>query len=343
MNFGPSCLQLHQVQKYLTTTRLRRVSSITLTDKHNMAKQKQKQKQKPRTRKGRGRQVAGLGAKELQLARLLNDPCSAEIPAGSIYSGETGIVSRFAVELGVGSGVAETCGAILFHPNDNTVAILSQANPATTFTINAGNFVTGNGPGTAFLLSNAAKMRSLAACITAMPVSSTLNCTGDIAVGNLTLSSVYGTNVSINSIFSLLTVRGPMVRKNYEAKFVPGAFDSRYAKIFTGSNPSSSGTDDSDTAVVVLAFRGVPAASGLLFRLTSVVEWTPIFNVGLTTSSSTNVGVKHDVVTSALSKHHGGWWHNLWDRVGSDLGGIASHLAGQVITGGAKAVAGLLL
>lgn len=308
-----------------------------------MAKKPQVQKASKGKRQRRNRPAVGGQGKALQLAKLLNDPCSADIPAGSIYSGETGIVSRFAVELGVSSGATETCGAILFHPNDNTLAVFSQSNPATTFTVNAGNFVNTNGPGTTFLVANAAKMRSLAACITAMPSASTLNCTGDIAVGNITLSSVYGSAVSINSIFSLLTVRGPVVRKNYEAKMVPGAFDSRYAKVITAGNPSTTGTDDSDTSVIVIAFRGLPAASGLLYRLTSVVEWTPLLNVGLTTTSASNVGINHAAVTQALTKAHGGWWHNLWDHVGSDLGGVASRLAGNVISGGVKAVAGLLL
>lgn len=311
-----------------------------MAKKSNKSPQVQKTTRPKRQRKGR---IAGVQGKALQLARLLNDPCSAEIPAGSIYSGETGIVSRFAVELGAGSAAGETCGAILFHPNDNTLAVFTQANPATTFVVNAGNFVNTNGPGQLFLQSNAAKMRSLAACITAMPTSSTLNCTGDVAVGNVTLSSVYGATVSINSIFSLLTVRGPMVRKNYECKMVPGAFDSRYAKVIAAGNPSTTGTDDSDTSVICLAFRGLPAASGLLYRLTSVVEWTPILNVGLTATTTSNVGIKHEQVVSALSKSHGGWWHNLWNNIGSDLGGVASHLTSQVLTGGAKAIAGLLL
>lgn len=283
--------------------------------------------------------IMTLSPKEKQLAALLNDPCAADVPSGAVYSGERGIVSRFALEASVALGAGETAGAICFHPNDNSVAIFSAALPTTTFAVSAGNFVQSGGPGSAFLSANAAKIRALAACITAMPNSSSLNATGDISVGNVTLSSLYGAAVSVNQIFSLLTVRSPVVRKNYEVKLVPGGFDDRYAKVIAGGNPSTTGTDDSDTSVVVIAFRGLPAASGLNYRLTTVLEWTPTLNVGLTVTTVASPGVKHEAVTQALHKHHGGWWHNMWESIGSDLGGVASQLATTVVTGGAKLLA----
>lgn len=284
--------------------------------------------------------------KEAQLVQLLADPCNADYVNGSVYAGESGIVSRFAVDSNIGAGVGETSGVIAFHPNDNTVCIITATSPGTTFTINAGSFIYNQVPGQTFLLGSAAKMRALAACITALPNSTVLEAKGDIAVGNVSLSSLYGTTASVNSIFSLLNVKGPVVRKNYEAKFVPGLMDSRYSSLVVGGNPSNSGTDDSDTNCIVLAWRSLAPASGISYRLTSVVEWTPKQGAGLTTSSNTEAGLDVNKVVAAMHNAKPNWWHNLMDGVGMDLGGAAKALTQRAVSYGVAGLtraAGMLL
>lgn len=298
------------------------------------AKGKKTQKSKGGAKRSRG--GARVSARAAELANLLHNPCQADVPRGAVYGGENGVITRFASESSIGGAAGETAGVIAFHPNDNTVCIISQASPATTFAINAGSFVYNQVPGQSFLLGSAAKMRSIAACIQAMSNVSALNCTGDVACGNLTLSSLYATAASVNSIFSLLTTRAPINRKTFEAKLVPGSFDDKYARVITGANPSLTGTDDSDTNVVVLAWRGLPAATGLNYRLTNVVEWTPLLASGLTVSSSTSSGIKHEAVTQAMSRGKPGWWNNFVEGVQEDFGQVARYATREAMVKGAR-------
>lgn len=312
-----------------------------------MAKNKNKQqpKRNGRSRKRRARGGAGRSAvseKVLSYAALLADPCEADVPEASVYPGETGIVSRFASEVAIGGGAGETCGFIAYHPNDNTVCVVTQALPTTTFVINAGSFIYNSVPGSTFLLASARKMRSLAACITAMPNSSTLNATGDIAVGNVSLSTLFATATSVTQVFSLLTKRAPIIRKNFEVRFVPGEMDQRYSNVLLGANPSLTGTDDTDTNVVVLAWRGLPAASGLNYRLTNVIEWTPLLNAGLTVSTATDPGMPHGAVVHEMHKHNPGWWHTLVEGVGHDIGIAGRYVGRMALDYGAKSIGAAL-
>lgn len=297
-----------------------------------------------RTRRGAG--AARTLGKEDQYLRLLNDPCNADYVQGAVYPGETGIVSRFAIDGNAGTGAGETSGVLVYHPNDNTFAVFTSASPGTTFAINAGNFTYTGAPGVSFLTGSAAKVRGLAACISALPNSTVFDAKGDIAVGNVSLETLYGATTSVNAIFSLLTVKGPVVRKNYEAKFVPGGMDSRYSSVAFGNNPSISGTDISDTNCIVLAWRSMTAASGISYRLTLVGEWTPKLGSGLTVSTSAEPGIAHDQVIHAMHRTKPNWWHNLMDGIGSDLGGAARYLSQKAISYGVSGVAkaaGLML
>lgn len=302
-----------------------------------MTKTKTKAPKRKQAQQPKKRQPVDLRAQ--QYLKLLSDPCNAVVPHGAVYSGESGIVSRFASELTVGTGAGETCGFLAFHPNDNTVCVFTQALASTTAVVNAGNFTYTNSPGLAFVTNNCAKIRSLAACISAMPNTSALNAVGDIAVGNITLSSLYAT-ISVNDVFALLTARGPIVRKNYEVKMVPGEFDSKYSKAFVGANPSTTGTDDSDTTTVIIAWRGLPAATGFNARLTSVVEWTPIKGVGMTVSSATVSGINTTALVSAASSRQPSWWHNVASELVQDLSQTARYVGRQALSAGAAYLTG---
>lgn len=300
--------------------------------------------QKTSKKKGgqkQNRKVRGFAtnpSRDRQYMQLLNDPCNADYVDGAVYPGETGIVTRFAIDGNAGTGAGNTSGALIFHPNDNTFNIVTQDSPGTTFTLNAGNFITNNAPGTAFLHGSAAKARGLAACISALPNSTVFEAKGDIAVGNVSLETLYSTATSVNAIFSLLTVKGPVVRKNYEAKWVPGLMDSRYSQVLPGSNPSTTGTDQSDTNCVVIAWRSLAPASGLSYRVTLVAEWTPKLGAGMTTSSTSEPGLNTLGVVHAMHKSKPNWWHNLMDGIGSDLGGAARYLSQRAISNGVSSV-----
>lgn len=288
-----------------------------------------------RPRRRRNTMIKQVRSKEEGYLALLNDPCNAPTQLDAGYTGEQGYVQRFLSDLTVNTGVGSTSGYALFHPNSNLFASTDLANPASTTAINLGIYQLSPSPGNLFLAGSAAKIRSLAACMSFTPSAVSLtNMTGEIAVGNLSLNSTIGT-YSPNTLFTLLPARYVLNKRQYDVKLVPGAFEDRYSVYNDGTT-----IDTSDTNVICIAWRGCPAGSAMSIRLTNVVEWTPKLATGLPASNALRHRVDHHSATVALQTAKPDWWHKVanaaehvgstvWQHGGKQIVGFASQIASQ--------------
>lgn len=285
--------------------------------------------------RGRGRVMTQTPNKHAEYLALLNDPCNAPTQLGVGYAGEQGYVQRFIGDNTVNSSVGSTSGFILYHPNSNLLFSADLSLPTATATVSLATYQLAFAPGNTFLAGNAAKLRSMAACVSITPSAVSLtNMTGEIAVGNLSLNTTLGV-YSPNTLFTLLPVRYVLSKRQYDCKFIPGAFDDRYSVYNDGNT-----IDTSDTNVICIAWRGCPAATAMSIRITNVVEWTPRLTTGLPASNVLRPRVDHNSAVVALQSAKPDWWHKvmgaaenvgheLWAHGGKQLTGFAAQIASQ--------------
>lgn len=296
-----------------------------------MAKNKMKPKSAPKRSRRRARRSADPAITNgvAKYAALLQDPCNSNIDLEERYRGEQGFVQRFVSDGTINTTAGHTAGFVLFHPNSDTVVSFSAPASNTTLAISLPTYALAGGipgPGQSYLTSAADKIRAYAACIQAYPSAvSITNLTGEYAVGVISMSATFGT-WSTDSFFTMLSGRGAMTKSRTECKWYPGSLDDRYS----GFNANLT-IDPTDTNVIVLAYRGYPAAAALSIRLTTVLEWTPRVALGISPTQTTSKPLPHDHVVATLHAHKPTWLHNLGEAFGSAastfLGGVAHDAA----------------
>lgn len=274
-----------------------------------MRKGKAKRKAAKKRRAPRGNAIM---AKRIQdYAELLTDPCGGKLVTGS-YPGEVGIVSRYVSDV---TNAAGNCGWAAYYPSVNAV---SSANPATPATASLHSWTVGApfSPGHSLLTGSASKSRCLAACLEVMmPNVSITNITGEICAGCVSADTLAsGFSYSVDQLFTLLPQKAIIQRTGFGAKFTPGLFDSRFTTYGTLAS-----ADQSDTNILIIAWRGLPGTTQPSYRITSVLEWTPKASSGLVASSSEiAAGVDHLAVAAAVHQRAPNWWHNLKHELESD-------------------------
>lgn len=247
-----------------------------------------------------------------QFQALLTDPCNG--PVGSHFGGEAGIVQRFVQDFTINTTTGHTCGYVLFTPAANVY--LSYSNTADNV---FGSPASNPGPGNAFVLASARKIRACAACITVLPSAvSMTNMTGEIAVANVSSNTIEaGTGYNVAGVFQLAASRAVLAKRQYEVKWYPQMLDATYAPVLpTGA---ASLPDPADHNSILMAYRGYPAGAALV-RITTVVEWTPAANIGLAVTTTPTPPVPHQSLSALLHQHNPSWWHNL-------AGDVAEHMA----------------
>nr|UJQ92850.1 MAG: hypothetical protein [Narnaviridae sp.] len=248
-------------------------------------------------------------------AQLLVDPCSGPINKG-VYPGPQGVVQRFTSDFTMNGAAGLTCGVFAYFPKLNGYISNSLTSSGTAFTP-SWTVAPNASPGHAFLIGVASRSRPHAACITAIPSAlSVTNIQGEWAYGVVTSAELLsnGAATTIDAIFNILNTRSIIQRATLEVKWSPGLRDNQFATYGTLVD-----TDVSDDNVVVLAYRGVPAATTLGFRLTSVLEWTPKIGIGLSSDGAASaVGINHVAVAATLHKHKPNWFHSVLDNFAAD-------------------------
>lgn len=243
-------------------------------------------------------------------AKLLYDPCGAELVA-SVYPGDRGYVNRFTSTLSLAQAVGQTCGAIIIKPG-NALTHISADSLSSLTSVMA--FGPGNFPGNTFYSTNAAKQRAVAACINISPNASLTNVTGTFHFGVVSAASVInGTSKTFDELAEMCTERiaaATLLTQPLEVKWVPGSFDDRYC-------PQGVTDDDSDRNLILVVFRGLPAASGITARLTAVTEWVPKTNLGIAFDATATKPSDCDkeCVIKYLNSRDKTWWWNLGSKV----------------------------
>lgn len=261
-----------------------------------------------------------LDAKAAAAANMLLDPCNAPL-SEACYRGDQGYRTRFVTNINIGAQTGQTCAAIALIPSNNTFATCGAAalGTATTWGVSGG-------PGTSFLSSTAGALRSLGACVSASPIASNLSTSGQVyaticPVSSLPSNGVNGAAVTISDLLTLCNKYGKItIDQPMETKFIPASADEN----FTSTNATPS--DLSDNNCILMCFVGLPATTGIVCRITNIVEWKPQPFVGIVSESYMGNPSKNTIehVKQALKAKDPSWWSNVGKGVYSVIRGYAT-------------------
>jgi len=229
-------------------------------------KVRQSKKKKSMVAKRRVERGVPLDAAGFRYAQLLSDPCNAAL-VPSTFPGYSGIVQRFTTYYTVGVTAGCTAGILIYNPNSGSISSTDVATGATSATLSySWNPLC---PGYGFLNSNAKDCRALSACMQVMPLASELNRSGYISYGTMDgFALPTGGVITPSQLATNLTNVDRMPDDMIEVKYVPGSGDEFYTPV-TSTSPSE------NTSCLCASWIGIPAASGLVAKLTVVVEWMP--------------------------------------------------------------------
>lgn len=288
---------------------------------------------RPRRRRSRGGGASAGTSPAAAFARMLDDPCNAEMHTG-VYPGEIGAVQRAVADFSTAGGAGNTCGYVMYWPS---------VNAADQGSTTAGNVIISHNwtvaapfsPGHSLFQAVASKSRCLGACLQLSPASLSLtNIVGEVTVGCVSsdMIPVGAGALTIDQLFNTLSLKSVLQRKPVEVKFTPGTFDNRY-----NSYGVAATADTSDTNVLVIAWRGIPAGTAFSARITALVEYTAKSTSSIAASAAaTSGGLNHLAVTTALHKHKPSWFHNLYSHVAEDAGLAARYVARTAMAAGAN-------
>jgi hypothetical protein len=252
-------------------------------------------------------------------ASLLSDPCTSTLL--SPYGGERGFVQRFTQEIGM-IGAGSTAGFINYIPSSNSIIYSNTAASGTSAVpLQINSYVAGP------YLTNAAKIRPIAACFTVIPAAASYNSlTGEIGAYCGSANTLPATgSYSVDSALTLCNARTVLAKRGYEVKWFPGSLDSTYnaaagAGAFTAN-------DLSDVNSLILCVRGFPVGVTLNVRLTVVLEWTPVAAIGIAATSTPGHPLPHAQVAAALHTRQPHWWNNFFEGIGQDVSMAGRYVA----------------
>lgn len=271
-----------------------------------------------RKTKRAGKALMGLDGPARAAANMLIDPCNSTL-APSVYRGDQGFRARFISNNTVATGAGLTNGVVVFIPGTNQLYVLENASVNTAVPwVTLSTFA----PGAAFLTGNAKSIRCLGACLSSTPISANLATSGQcytalVPVDALTLSS----STQIQSIVQLCNAYGKVsIDSPMETRWMPGADDETYINV---------GTSDStlaDNLAIVQCFVGLPAATGVTYRMTTILEWKPLQGIGLVSESFLSSPSRNTIehVKEAIRQRNPHWWTNVGSAAYSVVRGYAT-------------------
>lgn len=310
-----------------------------------MAKPRTKLKKKaPKRAKRVGPGKAPADPRARALARALSDPCNAPLEPGC-YPGQVGFVSRFAQTYTISLGASDTAFVLAITPS---AAISSLVLAATPSTVIAPTFLNTFVPGGSYLTTNAKASRCLGGCIEFFTNQNALNALGTYQYGVGPHSTVANGAISVGAIGSAMQFMNKINADAYEVKWRPGALDEQYSRVNT--NVSDDMWDDVNS--MILCGTGLPVSTTVTVKVTLIVEWLPVNNIGLAMPAACNPSnVKPSAVVAAMDAHSPGWWAGkvghaanfVWNNGGRQLASFASNaVAGGLARVAMKAVPLLL-
>ncbi len=254
-----------------------------------------------------------LAERQRHYARLLAEPDNGNLVPGGVYDGELGNFQRFISTVQLANGVNQTAGILAFFPaTGNAISVSNAAsNAALTFSVSNTGL-----PGATFLTANAAKTRGIAAKVELIPSSlSVTNIVGEIAAGVTTLNSFVSGTTTVDDIFNIAKMYGPIQRRVYRSNWFPSGLDHTYSTYNTAP--------DEDRHAVFIAFRNWPSTALLQARITYVLEYTVKNGIGIPPSAALSSPVGHNEVIQKLQTAEPHWHHSIVSEVSHAATGIA--------------------
>jgi hypothetical protein len=245
------------------------------------------------------------------------------------------VAQRFVADFTVNGTAGFTSGYMLFTPGANNTLIAGNASSAVAVAPSVNAAVAAS-----FLGTSASKMRAVAACTTVVPSAvSMTNITGEIGIAIVSANTIVTTGTySADILFQLTQKRACLNKEVYEIKWFPGGLDETYAPLAPTALATLS--DPADNNSILLVWRGYPAGVQLSIRLTSVLEWTPGYNIGTAVSSIPRDGVDVFKQANALHKANPNWWHKLGAELAHDVSSAARYLGRAGLAKGVQYLSG---
>jgi len=280
-------------------------------------------------------QAGKLDKEALQAAAMYADPCGADL-VPSVYPGDRGYINRFNTINTIGTVAGQTCCVAIWRPSSQGTADYGVADQ----TIGVVTTYSTNFPGLTFLNTNASKARCAAFCVTVRPVAAPNTATGTIYFGVVNAralrSGLTQTGSALIPLCSESVSASQALMAPLEVRWSPGDFDARYSEV---NNPNVS-ADDSDVNCLLVVAIGLPAGTGLQYRATAIMEWTPNANLGIA-NDATEVKTSacdKECVLNFLKKKDRNWWWSL----GTKTVNVAKTMAKGYYAGGAIGALGSL-
>lgn len=239
--------------------------------------------------------------------RLLLDPCNAPL-AYPVFGGSDGTyLAKFESFLSIGIGGVN--GFIWWSPGTTSQTAKSfmvaggSAVSTTVITWATAGDLAGSEPGAAFLRTapQAASYRCIAACMEVMTLDAELNRQGQLAIGTVSNSSLYGLDSSVDQLMPLCQSGGRMPDSKVEAVWRPSEGDT----MFLDATDTVATQQVERRNGLLLTWAGASATtSGLRVKFTSVVEWKPRRGTGITAPSAPDQsGLSFASVSQFAAKH----------------------------------------
>lgn len=266
---------------------------------------------------------AGVATHEAQLARLIMDPCGAELTTGYALSTE-GLVQRFNRFI-TPAATTENNFAFVFdplkHSADAIVQKLSTGSGAAVNTVTTG-------PGEAFLDANADVVSTVAACMEILYTGKLVDRKGYIGVCQApyhVMADIAAGTTDLPTLLSYCQAIEPIGSAAVEVKWSP----TIRSLVGNSAGPENGGGIDNNLMVVAIGVN----PSEFVVKFTSVFEYTPKFALGVPAPRATKAYAPGapERITTALDRM-GHWWHNVGNAAAA-----AYRLGGQMVYGAGQA------
>jgi hypothetical protein len=258
-----------------------------------------------------------MDAAAMEYARLLNDPCNANLVRGVGVSSDGAVLVRLESDHVMFTGGAETGGVMYWVPG----MVRAFSAPAATDTVgltladNSANIV----PGWTFLAAYSS-VRCLAACVQASYPGAELNRSGVVSLGIVPaqlmgsqLPVAYGGsagNTNVASVRSMSQFVSRTPAETVEIKFRPGPGDAELVDMIAiGTTPADFPAEARGKNAFLCSASGLPAGIGIRVRTIAVYAVEPKAGQGMVASVQTNASrsTTQDVL-GYLDKKDPKWW-----------------------------------
>lgn len=227
-------------------------------------------------------------------ARLLADPCNAPLvnpvyPSGSFGGQLVRVESDFIA----GAGATQTAVAVLYTPGLYATSIASAATWPLSLIEAETDVITGNWAPTSRIPGATQygawqSVRAVASCVQVTWPGSELNRQGTVAMGQVSSNIIFTTGTSTSALRQLCPRVDRMPDGTAEIKWRPTERDGT-----TTGGDSVDVTQAGGRGSMLISVAGIPVATGVRFRIVTVLEVTPKQNSGFVLAPSNNNQSRH--------------------------------------------------